>query len=146
MMLSDNILKLNKKLYKSSIKNYYNIFGYEVVIVKPNKTLDDNQYIDDKFKKGYGSLHSSTYTDTSQIIEIKRKIIIPNVKDMTNLYNDTDHNFTIYHSEDELLEIGDIIKISFNNKIYEYKVSNHPLNYYNILYEYRLKSMYIGSN
>ena len=144
--MADNILKINQKLYGSAIPHYYKIFGYEVIIVKSNMILDyDGNYIPDKFKKGYGSVHSSTYTRTAQTKEIKEKIIIPNIRELTNLYNDTDNELIIYHTDKDLLVIGDILKINYNNKLYEYKVSEHPLNYYDVLYQFRLQSMYIGS-
>jgi hypothetical protein len=140
----DNLLNINKRLYSSAIPIYYKIFGYDVVIIKSNLIQENGEYVYDKFRTGYGSLHSSTYSTTSKTIEHKTQIIIPNIRDMANLYNDTETDFTIYHTDKNLLVIGDILKINYNNKLYEYKASSHPKNYYDILYEFSLASMYIG--
>jgi hypothetical protein len=145
-LLADNILHRNQKLYAQAVPRYYKLFGYEVIIVKSDMVLDyDGNYIPDKFKKGYGSVHSSTHTATAKKKEIKEKIIVPNIRKLTNLYNDTDNELIIYHTNKDLLIIGDILKINYNNKLYEYKVSEHPLNYYDVLYEFKLQSMYMGS-
>lgn len=144
--MANNVLNLNKRLYKNAVPRYYKIFGYEVIIVKSDMTKDsDGEYIQDKFRKGYGSLHSSTYTRDSITKEIKVNLIIPNITKMTNMYNDTDNEFEIYHTDNELLVIGDIVKIPYNNKLYEYKVSEHPVSYYGVIYKYLLQSMYMGS-
>ena len=144
MKSPDNLLKINKRLYSNAIPRYYKIFGYEVVIIKSHLIQENGEYVYDKFRSGYGSKHSSTYSTTSKTNEHKTQIIIPNIKNMANLYNDTESDFIVFHTDKDLLVIGDILKINYNNKLYEYKVNSHPKNYYDIIYEFSLASMYVG--